>query len=773
MTVAGKDVEVDTILSKDEYQSKLPTHTALNDSVASPLPPSSIKIHKSHESKSGTKILTNTRRASDEEVCSSKFKIPGSFRVPLLENDVIPKAERSLPTPRHDPVISGALVMKRPLCVQNNRQVVDVVVDPILSKHLRPHQRDGVKFLYECVMGLRQDDQFGAVLADEMGLGKTLQTITVLWTLLKQNMVHDSPPVVKKALVVCPVTLIKNWRKEFRKWLGLDRLGVLTFDDSKRRLTDFTRGKAYSVLIIGYEKLRAVSEELKLSQCIDIIIADEGHRLKSAKNKSAQAIKDLNVSRKILLTGTPIMNDLGELFVMADFVNPGVLGSFKAFTKNFEVPIIRSRQPEALEEDREKGSERANELTDSTRSFVLRRTADLLAEYLPPSTEYVLMCRPTAIQASIYRQILQSPMFQSALGSAEMSLQMITILKKLCNSPSLLNSKGPHGPKTDGRASILDYVPTNLIRNNQGSSKLRVLDRLLYTVKTETSERIVLVSHYTSTLQILESLLTALGYSYVRLDGSTPSQKRQSMVDEFNSPGSPYFAFLLSAKAGGIGINLTGASRLVLFDVDWNPATDLQAMARIHRDGQKRPCIIYRFLLAGSIDEKIWQRQVTKLGLASNVMDQKSLRNSFSQTDLRDLFSLHEGNSCQTHELLGCECLAGELQDASDPDHKARKTDISLGCQFVPANKLVLDVEGFRSVDGDCSSKADGGKSTKIEYLNTFAHIDTCMFAAQSLEDREEMIRDRVLRKVLEDEDNLVSFVFSRTKDHLAKLGTS
>ena len=767
-------MEVDTILSKDEYQSMLPARSALNDSATSPPPPNSIKICKSHESRPRTTtIVTDTRRDSDEEACSSKFKIPGSFRIPLLENDVTPKVERTLPTPRHDPVISGALVMKRPLCVQNNRQIVDVVVDPVLSKHLRPHQREGVKFLYECVMGLRQEDQFGAVLADEMGLGKTLQTITVLWTLLKQNMIHDGPPAVKKALVVCPVTLIKNWRKEFRKWLGPDRLGVLTFDDSKRRLTDFTRGRAYSVLIIGYEKLRAVSEELKLSQCIDIIIADEGHRLKSAKNKSAQAIKDLNVSRKILLTGTPIMNDLGELFVMADFVNPGVLGSFKAFTKNFEVPIIRSRQPEALEKDREKGSERANELTDLTRSFVLRRTADLLAEYLPPRTEYILMCRPTAIQASIYRQILQSPMFQNAMGSAEMSLQMITVLKKLCNSPSLLSSKGPQGRKTDGRASILDYLPTSLIRNNQGSSKLRVLDRLLYTVKTDTSERIVLVSHYTSTLQILESLLTALGYSYVRLDGSTPSQKRQNIVDEFNSPSSPYFAFLLSAKAGGMGINLTGASRLVLFDVDWNPATDLQAMARIHRDGQKRPCIIYRFLLAGSIDEKIWQRQVTKLGLASNVMDQKSLTNSFSQADLRDLFSLHEGHSCQTHQLLGCGCLASELHDAYDQDDRVEKTDLSLGGQFIPANKVVLDVEGSRSADVDCSPKADGGKSTRVEYLNTFAHIDTRMFAAQSSEDREETIPDKVLQKVLEDEDNLVSFVFSKTKDHLEKLGTS
>ena len=697
------------------------------------------------------------------KVPTPKLKFSTAFKTPLLRDDVMPKVDITMPTPRHDPLTSGALVMQRPSRVQGGQQIVDVVVDPVLSRHLRPHQKEGVKFLYESVMGLREDGQFGAVLADEMGLGKTLQTISVLWTLLKQNMIHGSHPVVKKALVACPVTLIKNWRKEFRKWLGADRLGILTFDDSRKRITDFTRGKAYSILIIGYEKLRAVSDELRQSKCVDIVVADEGHRLKNAKNKSAQAIKDLEVPRKILLTGTPIMNDLGEFFVMADFVNPGVLGYFKAFTKNFEVPIIRSRQPEALGKDRDKGKERADELAVLTKSFILRRTADLLAEYLPSKSEYVLMCRPTPSQASIYRHVLQSPVFKAAVGGTEMSLKLITALKKLCNSPWLLNNT--EGQDHDKAASdpILQFVPSHLIRNNQGSTKLRVLDRLLYTLKNDTNERIVLVSNYTSTLRILESLLTTLGYPYVRLDGSTPSKKRQDLVDDFNRPTSPYFAFLLSAKAGGVGINLIGASRLVLFDVDWNPATDLQAMARIHRDGQKRPCIIYRFLLAGGIDEKIWQRQVTKLGLASNVMDQQNLANSFSQAELRDLFRLDEGPTCQTHDLLGCRCNDNKAPIVSARHLEESETGISMLGQFSPANKVDIPAQERHIMETASSAKVKEGEGSTIEYLKTFSHIDTCNFAANSLEDRESLIGDEVLQKVLEEEENPISFVFAKT----------
>ena len=224
------------------------------------------------------------------------------------------------------------------------------------------------------------------------------------------------------------------------------------------------------------------------------------------------------------------------------------------------------------------------------------------------------------------------------------------ILKKVCNSPALLSPKDSTGLLSPMLAAVLSSIPPNLLRSMQealdpgaGSAPPHIADHYL--------------RNYTSTLDLLSTLLTSLAHPFLRLDGTTPSSKRQDLVDTFNhTTSAACFAFLLSAKAGGMGINLIGASRLVLFDVDWNPATDMQAMARIHRDGQKKPCFIYRLVMAGGLDEKIWQRQITKIGLASNIIDQKSGGNSFTRDELRDLFRLDEGLNCQTHDLLGCEC---------------------------------------------------------------------------------------------------------------------
>ena len=322
---------------------------------------------------------------------------------------------------------------------------------------------------------------------------------------------------------------------------------------------------------------------------------------------------------------------------------------------------------------------------------------------------------------------------------------------------------------------LISSIPAPLIRNNQGSTKLRALDQLLYQLRASTSEKVVLISNYTSTLAILELLLTTLGYPYLRLDGSTPSTRRQGLVDEFNrAPASQCFAFLLSAKAGGVGLNLIGASRLVLFDVDWNPATDIQAMARIHRDGQKRPCFIYRFLMAGGLDEKIWQRQVTKLGLASNIMDQKGGASSFTRDELKDLFRLDEGISCQTHDLLGCKCGGRGLPNVEDGIHPEQLESGNEGVEeelpdlavLIQAKKLDVEEQERkikeRRIDRRRSTKNDGGK---IASLMAYSHISTAEFRARTGEDTDVLIGDDVLLNVLkgQEDDTGISFVFAKT----------
>lgn len=776
LSVGGREIEVDSVISKKDYLAGKnflkPTSTKPPATIRETLQPKS-KVPPKKEIKSEneeSKKLLNV-------AATKSLATQGVWKNPVLKTTIMPKKDSNKPTPRHDPAASQALIMQRPKIVPKGKQIVDVVVDPLLTQHLREHQREGVKFMYECVMGMRDFDGQGAILADEMGLGKTLQTITLLWTLLKQNPIFEDPPVIKKALIVCPVTLINNWRKEFRKWLGAERLGVFVADGTNTRLTDFTMGRSYSIMIIGYEKLRKVQEELKKGPGIDIVIADEGHRLKTAKNKSAHAIKSLNTSRRVILSGTPIQNDLSEFFMMVDFVNPDLLGTFKTFSKEFEAPIVKSRQPEASKKDVEKGEARNEELVSLTGKFVLRRSADILSKYLPSKTEYVLLCRPTPAQISVYHCVLACPAFQAALGNPEASLQLITVLKKVCNSPFLLNNQGPADPSksiSPTTASLLSNIPTHLLRNNAASTKIRALDQLLHTLRTTTNEKIVLISNYTSTLDLLATLLTSLSYPFLRLDGSTPSSKRQDLVDNFNrSSVTTCFAFLLSAKSGGVGLNLIGASRLVLFDVDWNPATDLQAMARIHRDGQKRKCVIYRFMMAGGMDEKIWQRQITKLGLASNIMDQKGGSSSFTREELKDLFRLDTGLSCQTHDLLGCACGGRGLSDDAsvdedipwtvlDSDQEEYDDDFPATASLIQASTVNM-VEQERKIEEDARVARTRRNGAKMQSLMAYSHIDTSNFATNHDEDMEALVKDEVLLNVLKDEGNGISFVFAKT----------
>ena len=771
LSVGMTEVEVDSVLPKEEYLAQA---SLKPDNAAPPTGVAKRILSKVNPPlKVPSKIETAVRTAPNAPPAQSSAT-RAKWKTPLLERTLVPRTKADVPTPRHDPHAPGAIVMKRPENVPMGKEIVDVVVDPLLTQYLREHQREGVKFLYECVMGMRNFEGQGAILADEMGLGKTLQTIALLWTLLKQNPIHGSSPTIRKAMIVCPVTLINNWRKEFRKWLGSERLGVFVVNGSKSKITDFTMGKNYNVMIVGYERLRTIEDDLKKGPGIDLVVADEGHRLKTSSNKSAQVIKSLLTPRKIILSGTPIQNDLFEFFMMVDLVNPNLLGTSKKFTKDFAMPITRSRQPEATSKEIEKGEAMREELASLTSKFILRRTIDILSKYLPSKTEYVLLCRPTAAQVAVYNHILACPTFRSAMANPEASLQLITILKKICNSPFLLNQDASK-PISPLIAAVLSDIPRPLLRNNVGSTKIRALDQLLHILRTTTNEKVVLVSNYTSTLDLLAGLLTSLSLPYLRLDGSTSSSKRQDLVDDFNrSPASVHFAFLLSAKAGGTGLNLVGASRLVLFDVDWNPATDLQAMARIHRDGQKRKCVIYRFLMAGGIDEKIWQRQITKIGLASNVMDQTGGTSSFTRDELKDLFRLDEGLTCQTHDLLGCTCgglgvpgvplLGGrelplEIVESDDQESDGGFPDVPT---LVQASKVNMAVQE-RKIAEALSGVQKAAPGFQIDVLMAYSHLDPSAIAAEDDQRVAALVEDRALLDMLAAEENRVTFVFART----------
>lgn len=779
LSIAGKELEVDSMITREDYLAGKPFLNGVTPAIVS-----STGFRKSEAPLSikKEKHLIRKMNGSSTQQSGVRKHVPTAFKNPMSsrpETNIV-NIDLTTPLPRHDPAAPGAFVLPRPTSIPKGKQIVDVVVDPILSRNLRPHQREGVKFLYECVMGMRMSEGQGAILADEMGLGKTLQTIALIWTLLKQNPIYEAGPVAKKVLIACPVSLVNNWRKEFRKWLGNDRIGVFVCTDKGARITDFTKGRAYNVMIVGYEKLRSLHEELQHGCKVDLIIADEGHKLKTAQNKSLQAIKSFDTDRKIVLSGTPLQNDLSEFFATIDMVNPGILNKYSVFKREFETPIMRSRQPNAPKDVVEKGEARWQELISTTSQFMLRRTAEVIASFLPPKTEMIVFCRPTPAQAAIYKSVLDSPFYGTILSSPEASFQLITMLKKLCNSPELLQrKKDDDGSLNELIVKMIDAVPQQqMIGGGRISTKLQLLHGLLQNIRQTTNEKVVVVSNYTATLDLIEKLLAKLTYTFLRLDGQTPAAKRQGLVDKFNKgSAASSFVFLLSAKAGGTGLNLIGASRIVLFDIDWNPATDLQAMARIHRDGQKMPCFIYRLVVQGAIEEKIYQRQVTKMGLADAVVDSKKTAQGFTQDELRDLFRLDENDACPTHDLLACECdglgnaqvlpenTPDEIMSSgkawgttmNDPDADSISDDES--CKLgVMRSAAKVDIEAQERKVKKLARNTKQNMLALMQYL----HINTAEVAPGN-EELEALMEDRVLLDLIKGGNTNVSFVFAKT----------
>ncbi|BGP16166.1 hypothetical protein JCM10213_006101 [Rhodosporidiobolus nylandii] len=547
---------------------------------------------------------------------------------------------------------------------------VAVVIDPRVGTKLRPHQVEGVKFLYRCTTGMTDEAAFGCIMADEMGLGKTLQCITLMWTLLRQSPLPGKH-AIDKAIVVCPSSLVKNWANELVKWLGEGAVspmavdGKVTGNDLINQVRQWcsTKGKQVTqpIIIVSYEKLRSLTEELGNTE-VGLLLADEGHRLKNSTNQTYTALTSINCKRRVILTGTPIQNDLDEYFSLLDFCNPGYLGTKVQFHKTYELPIIKGRDGLATDKEKEKGDAAMKELLGKVNKFIIRRTNDLLSKYLPVKYEHVVFIGLSDFQLALYRFFMKTPQLQALLkGKESQPLKAITILRKLCNHPDLLAFAEDMPGAEECFPS--EYDPRDKRRKLDPilSGKMAVLDRFLSQMRATSNDKIVLISNFTTTLDMFEKLCANRKYGFLRLDGTMNVTKRQKLVDRFNDPDGKEFVFLLSSKAGGCGINLIGANRLVLFDPDWNPASDMQALARVWRDGQKKDCFVYRFVATGTVEEKIFQRQSHKQNLSSCIVDAKEdIERHYSGDNLRQLFQYKE-RDCETHDLFKCKrCRNGK-----------------------------------------------------------------------------------------------------------------
>ncbi|VDM77222.1 unnamed protein product [Strongylus vulgaris] len=592
------------------------------------------------------------------------------FTIPIagysLSGRILGMARSRMRVAMFDPYAENAVVLYAPPPLSAHEQLNMKEEDKLVASaavSLSPSRRFlwkrllDINILHSIIVPL--SSHFGCIMADEMGLGKTLQCITLLYTLLRQSPVGK--PTFTKVIIVCPSSLVKNWDKEIKKWLG-QRICALPMDSgSKQEITN--KLKAYMadgrvraaspVLIISYETFRLYAKILH-SSAIGMVICDEGHRLKNSDNLTYQALNGLQCDRRVLISGTPIQNDLLEYFSLVNFVNPGLLGTASEFKKRFENPILRGRDGNATDEEQKKGEEATKEMVTLVEKCIIRRTSALLTKYLPVKYEHVICCRNTELQNSIYNKLIETEKRNRAIerdkenGATASALSFITHLKKLCNHPYLVYEELQ---KSDNRFhSCLDLFPDSFNAKKFDPS---------------TSGKM--------------KLCKLRGYGYVRLDGSMSIKQRAKTVEKFNDPESSEFCFLLSSKAGGCGLNLIGANRLVMFDPDWNPANDDQAMARVWRDGQKKNCFIYRLLATGSIEEKMFQRQTHKKALSSCVVDAgQDVARHFSADQLRELFKLEADTPSDTHERLKCKrCISG-IESVDPPETADCTSDLAL-----------------------------------------------------------------------------------------------
>ncbi|GAB4853963.1 DNA-dependent ATPase protein rad54 [Ancistrocladus abbreviatus] len=612
----------------------------------------------------------------------------------ITKNCTLPKASKECGKEEDlsMPVGIEPLVLWQPEDFENRAgNSAPIVVEPLLVRCLRPHQREGVLFMFDCVSGLHSAANiFGCILADDMGLGKTLQSITLLYTLLCQG--FDGKPMVKKAIIVTPTSLVSNWETEIRKWVG-ERVHFIALCESSR--DDVVSGienfispcSMLQVLIVSYETFRMHSSKFSQSGSCDLLICDEAHRLKNDHTMTNRALAALSCKRRILLSGTPMQNDLEEFHAMVNFSNPGILGDVSYFRHYYE--------------------------------FILRRTNALLSNHLPPKIVEVVCCKLTPLQSELYNHFIHSKNVKRVItGETKQSkiLAYITALKKLCNHPKLIYDTIRSGNTgTSGFEDCMRFFPPEMFSARSGawtggdgiwvelSGKMQVLARLLEHLRQRTDDRIVLVSNYTQTLDLFAQLCRERRYPFLRLDGTTSISRRQKLVNLFNDPSKDEFAFLLSSKAGGCGLNLIGGNRLVLFDPDWNPANDKQAAARVWRDGQKKRVYIYRFLSTGTIEEKVYQRQMSKEGLQKVIQQgqaDSSRGNFLSMEDLRDLFTFYGNVRSEIHEKMSCircedNSVVGDIHEAT------RKLEGAVSANGThKSGQEVLDIGGFAEAAG-------------------------------------------------------------------------
>ncbi|KAF0718759.1 Aste57867_1505 [Aphanomyces stellatus] len=504
---------------------------------------------------------------------------------------------------------------------------------------LFPHQKEGLSWLYS----LHQQNA-GGILGDDMGLGKTIQICAYLSCLHRMQLIHS-------VLLACPASVLWHWVREMHKWCPEIRVVLLHSSGSSTASYGATINKVFTkggMLVTTYENLRANAETL-IPKEWEYVILDEGHKIRNPDAEITLVAKQLRTVHRIILTGSPIQNRLKELWSLFDFVFPGKLGTFPTFEDEFVLPIRHGGYANASKMQVLMAYKCALVLRDLIAPYMLRRMKKdvQIATDLPNKMEQVIFCNLTSAQISAYKTFLCSPEVRSILSREIKPFRALTVLRHICNHPDLvINTSERH-------TAPIVYPKIEDMEDDYGSidqsGKMQVLEIILRVWKSQ-GHRVLVFAQHRRTIDILAKMMRSLEYMYCRLDGTTSVRERQTLIDAFNAPDSNLFVFLLTTRAGGIGINLTGADRVVIFDPDWNPSTDMQARERSWRLGQTKQVTIYRLITSGTIEEKIYHRQLFKQYLMNKVLRDPKQKRCFNHNTLQDLFVLSDGSELAKDE---------------------------------------------------------------------------------------------------------------------------
>lgn len=585
-----------------------------------------------------------------------------------------------------------------------------VEVPASINRFLRSYQRDGVRFLYRSYAQGR-----GALLGDDMGLGKTIQVIAFLSAIMvktgreedadrrieairsdrQSSDYHRANAIWPTCLIICPSSVIDNWRHEFDTW-GYFEHAAYSGTRAKDALDSFRRGRL-DILVTSHETASLSIEHLR-DLDLSCVLIDEAHKLKNPSSQMTQAMQTFRCKVRYALTGTAIQNTYRELYTLADWTNPGLLGTVKEWITEIEVPLKHGQKRGADPEHIADARTRAEKLvTNVLPIFFLRRTKALIADQLPRKFDKIVFCPLTPTQLDVYKRILsedevdlmkrhadpcdcgrldpdtglayrrQNCCFKrDSTGGAwnKNMLKYIYLLQKCSNHVALVfpdpedaSSKDPDRMERYHRQ--LSYVQLMFPDSWQSKrcnaangmepelcGKWKVLAGMLAQWHAN-GDKVLLFSTNLRLLQFIEFFLSREGHNFLRLDGTTPQPRRQQLVNQFNRDAS-IFVFLISTTAGGTGLNLTSANRVVVFDPHWNPSHDLQAMDRAYRFGQSRDVYVYRLIGAGSLEEVIYGRQIYK---------QQQMEIGYNATKERRYFEGVAGDQGSLGELFGCKNL--------------------------------------------------------------------------------------------------------------------